>query len=280
MQELGKNLFSEFLEKKHIILIIFLNFKFRVNKSGIFPKGILDENNNIIESLATSLVVDGEVTVEGEERAFADILDMPYGEEEEEKKEPLQLLKDITAQEYFFINTKRTYKVGIAAIEIKRWEKLSNRLFTSFSLSSQALGVSTDAFNELAITQGLGNKQALIVKNSILAMVDKSAALGKKPNVDEQIRIREMFYLLLNFIQFSQSIALQLRNELNNGLSLLFTDKKSDSVQQYIERSEGSLRQSLTTFTEILHSIITNKIQTLGLLGDKTEENTKNLKNI
>ncbi len=200
--------------------------------------------------------------------------------EEEEKKEPPQLLKDITPQEYFFINTKRTYKIGITAIEIKRWEKLSHRLFTSFSLSSQALGVSYDAFNELAITQGLGNKQSLIVKNSILAMVDKSAALGKKPNADEQVRVREMFYLLLNFVQFTQSIALMLRNERNNHLSLLFTDKKADSVQQYIERSEGSLRQSIIAFTEILKNLVVNKIEALKLLGDDTEKYSLKLEEI
>jgi len=41
-------------------------------------------------------------------------------------------------QEYFYINTKRTYKVGVAAVEAHRWAKLSNRLFTSFALSAQA----------------------------------------------------------------------------------------------------------------------------------------------
>jgi len=198
-------------------------------------------------------------------------------EEEEEKKEPPTPLQEITPQEYFFMNSTRSYKTGIVAVEIKRWEKLTNRLFTSFALSSQALGVGTDAFNEIAITQGLTNKQALVVKNSLLAMVDKSAGLGKKANEEEASRVSAMFNLFLNFLEYIRSISIFIKNELNSDIASLYADKKSDAVQTYITRTEGCLRQTTIGFVEILTQLIQSKIDTLSAMGEDTSELTKEL---
>lgn len=159
----------------------------------MLPKGISNKDSNIIECLIDTLCKDGKVEVNGQEMSIKEVIDLPSEEEvndeEEEKKELPEPLDQITAQELFILNSIRNYNLGVLAVEVNRLSLLINKLFTSFALSAQATGVCADAFNGIVISQGLNSKQALLVKNSILALLDKSAALAKKTKEGDISRV-------------------------------------------------------------------------------------------
>jgi len=130
------------------------------------------------------------------------------------------------------------------------------------------------------MTQGIGSKQALNVKNRLVAMLDKSAGLGKSSTPEDSKQITEMFNLLLNFLQYLQNLNSMIKDELNSSLPVLFSDKKADSFQEFFDRTESSVRITIETFINILISISKNKLQTLIKLGDDVTEFTKELEDI
>lgn len=242
----------------------------------MLPKGVSTKDSNIIECLIDTLCKDGKVEVNGQEMSIKEVIDLPSEEEvndeEEEKKEQPEPLDQITAQELFIINSIRNYNLGVLAVEVNRLSLLINKLFTSFALSAQATGVCSDAFNGIVISQGLNSKQALFVKNSILALLDKSAALAKKAREEDILRVSKMFNALICLIQYIQSIKAALTSEINSEISSLFADKGADSVQDFFDRENSTLRELTTGLNQIISSIISIKLEFLKELGESTEE--------
>jgi hypothetical protein len=241
----------------------------------VLPKGTSDKDSNLIECLIDTLCKDGKVEVNGQEISIKDVIELPseeeVNEEEEEKKEQTEPLEKITVQELFIINSIRNYNLGVLAVEVSRLNLLTNRLFTSFALSSQATGVSADAFNGIVISQGVNSKQALLVKNSILALLDKSAALGKKTREEDITRVTKMFNALISLIQYLQSTKAAVTSEINSEIPSLFADKKADSVQDYFDRENSTVTELTNGLNQIISSIISIKLETLNELGENTD---------
>lgn len=118
------------------ILLFMLN-------NGLLPKGFNDEDSNLLECLVNSIKKGGEVEKNGTLTTTEDALNQTEGnvEEEEEKVEPPQVLDLVTPEELFIIGSLKNYYNGVAAIEIKNFESLTNKMMTSFALSAQAFGL-------------------------------------------------------------------------------------------------------------------------------------------
>jgi hypothetical protein len=237
----------------------------------VLPKGITNAESNIIDCLIKAISKDGEVTHEGEVKKFAEIIDLPDEEEEEEKKEPPCPLDKLTPQELFLINSKRNFQLAITSVETNRLEVLIKRLFTSFGMSAQALNISADGFHALAITQGLDNKTAQIVKNSFLALVDKSQELGKKADPSSEGEIMAISHLMISLIQANTNLSNIVTAEVNSEVWDLFSDKKADTIQGFIDREHTSFEYLIKALNEVLSSITEIKINTLELLKDDTK---------
>lgn len=233
----------------------------------MLPSGSTDEKSNFIETFVDTLLKDGKVQVGTEEKPFAEIIQLPDEEndEEEEKKELPEQLAELTPQEFFIVNSARNFKLGVLGVQANRLELLANRLFTSFALSCQALGVSADAFTDLSLSQGLRSKQALAVKNSLLALADKSAALGKKTDPEHVQLITKFFTLLLNYVQLMQQLSNEVKTEINSDIALLFSDKKADAMQDYYDRVDTTLDHLVSNFSKTLMALIQAKIAILTM---------------
>ena len=250
-----------------------------INRS-LLPKGATQEGTNVIECLAKSLCKGGEVEKNGENKSFADVLQElseEEHEEEEEKVEAPELLETVSPQEKFILNSQRTFHLAVAAIEVNKLERLAKKLFTSFALSSQALGVAADAFSAITITQGLNHKSAQLVRNSILALIDKSQALGKKSTPEEAQRVADVFTLLMNLVQFTLAVAVALKTEINSEVYSLFLDKKADAMQDFIDRKQTSVVQLINGLNDVLALLVKGKMETIEALKDTLSESLKEL---
>lgn len=247
-------------------LIVMLN-------KNVFPKGVFDQASNIIECLVNSLVKGGEVESEGQTVSFSEVLEQFVGDEEEEKKEPPQPLDKITPQELFIINSTKSHINGVSAVECKNLSFLINKLLVAFALSAQALSVNADAFNGICITQGRTSKWSQVIKNSLLALLDKSQGLGKKSaESGEEERVSKMFNFLSNLMYGSTAITAQLKIEVNNEVHSIFSDKKSAEIQKFIDQSESQLITTLAGLSKSLSTVSSLLLTNLISLGEETKE--------
>lgn len=239
----------------------------------VLPKGITDAESNIIDCLVKAISKDGEVIHEGELKKFTEVIDLPdEEEEEEEKKEPPCPLDKLTPQELFLINSKRNFQLAITSVETNRLEVLIKKLFTSFGMSAQALNISADGFHTLAITQGLDNKTAQIVKNSFLALVDKSQELGKKADPSSEEQIMSISHLMISVLQANTHLSNIVSAEVNSEVWDLFSDKKADAVQGFIDRVHTSFEYLIKSLNELLVNLTEIKLRTLESLKDESKD--------
>jgi len=171
-------------------------------------------------------------------------------------------LKEITPQEFFIINCLDNFNLAVYAVESHRLEGFSKRLFTSFGLMLQALNIPADALNPLSITQGLTNKSSQVIRNSFLALVDKSQAFGKTSSLGLSERVSGIFKQLIALFQHIASIKLILSAEINNEASSLFLDKNSESIQGFICQNTIT-ETTINGLNDVIASIIDLELQNL-----------------
>jgi len=155
-------------------------------------------------------------------------------------------------------------------VQTSKLENLIKKLFTSFGFSSQALNVAADGFNSIAITQGLDNKTAQIVKNAFLALVDKSQELGKKGDSEMEEKIINISHLMINVIQTNAHLANITASEVNSDICDLFADKKADSIQGYIDRNNTTFEYLIKSINDILSALVDIKVLNLKALGEES----------
>lgn len=254
------------------ILLFILN-------NGLIPKGFNDEDTNLIECLVNSIKKGGEVDKNGTLVSTEEALNQADGDidEEEEKVEPLKVLELVTPEELFILGSMKNFLNGVASIETKNLENLTNKMMTSFALSAQAFGLWADAFNDLWISQGLNNKWSQIVKNTLLTLASKSQALEKKSKGSESSLVSRLFSLFTNFVYLQSVVSTQLKAELNNEAYSVFSDKKASEYLSFIDRSSPSAIRLLESLNKTVFDIITLKLNILSSLGGNSDEFNKDL---
>lgn len=254
------------------ILLFILN-------NGLIPKGFNDEDTNLIECLVNSIKKDGEVEKNGTLVSTEEALNQADGDidEEEEKVEPPKVLELVTPEELFILGSMKNFLNGVASIETKNLENLTNKMMTSFALSAQAFGLWADAFNDLWISQGLNNKWSQIVKNTLLTLASKSQALEKKSKGSESSLVSRLFSLFTNFVYLQSVVSTQLKAELNNEAYSVFSDKKASEYLSFIDRSSPSAIRLLESLNKTVFDIITLKLNILSSLGGNSDEFNKDL---
>lgn len=254
------------------ILLFILN-------NGLIPKGFNDEDTNLIECLVNSIKKGGEVEKNGTLVSTEEALNQADGDidEEEEKVEPPKVLELVTPEELFILGSMKNFLNGVASIETKNLENLTNKMMTSFALSAQAFGLWADAFNDLWISQGLNNKWSQIVKNTLLTLASKSQALEKKSKGSESSLVSRLFSLFTNFVYLQSVVSTQLKAELNNEAYSVFSDKKASEYLSFIDRSSPSAIRLLESLNKTVFDIITLKLNILSSLGGNSDEFNKDL---
>ena len=244
--------------------------------SGYLPKGSLDEGSNVIETLINAIKEGGEVQKGEEVVSFSQIIEQSQTQEdEEEKREPPTLLSEVTPQEFFVVNSTDNFSYGVYALQCKQLELFSKRLFTSYALAFQSFKVPADAIHPLSLTKGINSKTSLIVRTSLTALLDKSQGLGKQSNLGLSERLSTIFTSLISLLQHLNSIGVILKSEINSEKSTVFLEKKSDSIQEYL--NQGSITDTTVSgLIELLLTLIQTKIENCETLdvpvSDVTEE--------
>ena len=99
------------------------------------------------------------------------------------------------------------------------------------------------------------------MRNSLLALLDKSPILGKSSGLDLSERISKIYKQLLSLQQHMTSINQILKSEINNESSTVFLEKKADCVQEYMHQgtvTETTINGLINVLIELVDSKLLN----------------------